>query len=200
MIYTLQLIRHAKTKLTDSKVYCGSTDVQISDDGIDFIMEKKNLSSFKITDCYYTTDLVRTQQTLKHLFGDIKYKIIPELRECDFGIFEGKTHNELIDNSDYLAWIEDKTGDYKCPGGESVNSFNNRIKNAFIELFKNIKKSNLHSHTLVAHGGTISQFYIEFVNSSLNLYEAMPKYVCGYEVVFTLDSNATFNIVKINII
>lgn len=84
--------------------------------------------------------------------------IIEELRETDFGIFEGKTYEELNADPDtrdaYQAWI-DSGGTMKIPGGESLEESQARSLEGFHKAVQKAKTDGADQLIIVAHGGTV---------------------------------------------
>ena len=64
----------------------------------------------------------RCLETAAILYPDVPVEIIPDFRECDFGLFENKNHAELNGRQDYQAWI-DSVGELPFPGGEGRRKF-----------------------------------------------------------------------------
>ena len=95
---TVYLIRHGKTEANEKHLYCGSTDLPLSEGG------RKELSQlhYEIKNArFLTSGMKRTNETLKILFGDVPYEEDPRFREVDFGVFEMHSYEELKDNSAY---------------------------------------------------------------------------------------------------
>ena len=124
----IHLIRHGKTKANQEKLYCGSTDLPLSSNGIEELMELKNLNIYpKEVDTFCTSGLLRTNQTLEILYGTVESSKIPQFAEFNFGEFEMKSYEMLKHQKDYLAWITDETGVIHCPGGENKEKFSLRV-------------------------------------------------------------------------
>ena len=82
---TVYLIRHGKTEANEKRLYCGSTDLPLSEKG----REELNRLNYEIKNVrFLTSGKLRTNETLKILFGDVPYEENPRFREVDFGIFE----------------------------------------------------------------------------------------------------------------
>lgn len=56
----------------------------------------------------------------------MSYQVIPEWRETDFGIFEGKTAQEMEEDPDYRAWVDSGCRG-PVPGGEQLAEFQARL-------------------------------------------------------------------------
>lgn len=145
MIY---LIRHGKTRANEAHLYCGSTDLPLSEGGR---AELGKLHYSFTADRFLTSGMRRTNETLKLLFGDVPFEEVPAFREVDFGAFEMHSYEELKNDPAYIAWI---TGDNERnvpPGGESGARMTARVTAAFSNLRR------LPGDTvLVTHGGVIA--------------------------------------------
>jgi len=167
------LIRHGKTPANEARLYCGSTDIGLSDAGI---QELKERHYDLCADRYITSGMKRTEQTLRLLFGDVPFTREPEFREVDFGIFEMKSYEQLKDDPDYHRWL---TGDNEAntpPGGESGNAMTQRV----LQAYKRMK--DLPGNTvIVTHGGVIAAILASlFPEEGKSRYQWQPRPGCGY--------------------
>lgn len=115
----LTLIRHGITRGNREKLYYGSTDLPVLPEGLEALAALRQKGGYPTAAAYYTSGMIRTEQTLQALYGDVPHLVLPGLREIDFGDFEMLTYEALKDRPDYMAWI---TGDHEanvCPRGES---------------------------------------------------------------------------------
>lgn len=183
MKFRMEIIRHGDTDATNNHIYCGFTDLPLNAEGIERIEENVRMGIYKDADTFYTSGMKRAVETLGIIAGEVEWSELPGLKECNFGDFEGHTHESLLENEEYLAWINDTGGNYVVPNGESTNMFNARVDAAFTELFDRVAQSGAHSAMLVSHGGPIARFYTTYIDDKLNMYEAMPKRGEGYSVL-----------------
>jgi alpha-ribazole phosphatase len=169
---TIYLIRHGKTEANEKHLYCGSTDLPLSNVGI-AELEKLRYDIKNIR--FITSGMKRTNETLKILFGDVPYKVDPRFREVDFGIFEMHSYEELKDTSDYQDWL---TGDNETnvpPNGESGVQMKNRVLAAFSEIQEDT--------CIITHGGVIAAIMEHlFPDENKNRYEWQPKPGHGYGI------------------
>jgi alpha-ribazole phosphatase len=88
----------------------------------------------------------------------IKFLTIDELHETDFGIFEGRTYEELNADPDtrdaYQAWI-DSGGTMKIPDGESLEESQARSLEGFHKAVQKARTAGANQLIIVAHGGTV---------------------------------------------
>ena len=167
---TIYLIRHGKTEANEKHLYCGSTDLPLSNAG------KEELRSvhYDIKNVrFISSGMKRTNETLRILFGDVPYEVEPRFREVDFGTFEMHSYQELKDTSEYQAWL---TGDNDAnipPNGESGVQMKARVLGAFSEIKENT--------CIITHGGCIAAIMEHlFPGEGKNRYEWQPKNGFGY--------------------
>ena len=167
---TIYLIRHGKTEANEKHLYCGSTDLSLSEMG----REELSQLHYKIKNArFLTSGMKRTKETLKILFGNVAYEEDSRFREVDFGIFEMHSYQELKDTTEYQIWC---TGDNEAnvpPGGESGLQMKQRVLEAFSEIREDT--------VLVCHGGVIAAIMASlFPEEKKSRYEWQPKNGCGY--------------------
>ena len=169
----LYLIRHGKTIANEQHRYCGSTDLPLSPRGREELASiRYALSGVR----FLTSGMLRTEQTLELLFGDVPHEIRREFREIDFGEFEMHTYEELKDDPNYLAWI---TGDNERnvpPRGESGEAMRRRVLRGLQALMAENRDT-----VLITHGGVIAAIMESlFPGEGKNRYQWQPEPGCGY--------------------
>ena len=139
----IYLIRHGATRYNEERRYQGLADVPLSDAGRAALRQ----ADFS-PETVYVSHLSRAWETAAVLFPTAEQIVVPDFREMDFGVFEGRTAAEMEDDPAYRTWV---TGGCKgrCPGGESLAEFSNRVWDAFVPLLE-LKAEQL---VIVAHGG-----------------------------------------------
>lgn len=172
----LYLIRHGKTMANEMHLYCGSADLPLSEKGIE---ELKKLHYEIPQNCQFiTSGMLRTEQTLYHLFGEVPYKTDRRFREVDFGVFEMKGYEELKNRSDYLAWISGDNEKNIPPGGESGEQMQMRVLEGLRELQQ--KQEDV---VLITHGGVIAAMMsVLFPEEHKNRYQWQPVPGGGYMI------------------
>ena len=95
----------------------------------------------------------RTAETAEILFPNARQIVVPDLREMDFGIFEGKSYLDMENLPAYRAWVEGGCVDAP-PGGESRAAFCRRVCAAFEALMNQTLAAGEERLAIVAHGGT----------------------------------------------
>lgn len=120
------LFRHGKTEANEKHLYCGKSDLPLSQKGEAELRIKRQAESSlnappasrgfsiypDISHCkIFTSGLKRTSQSLGILYPEIspdfdKVTAEPSFREIDFGDFEMKSYEELKDNPEYQKWLK----------------------------------------------------------------------------------------------
>ena len=149
------LIRHAKTKGNLTRKYVGRTDEPLCEEG------KKELSRSIDSGIYpprmegcvlLVSPMKRCRETAEMIYPGVEQRVVDSFRECDFGVFEYRNHQELDGRPDYQAWI-DSGGRMKFPEGEDPERFRTRSVKAFEELLQEYPDTP--QLILVVHGGTV---------------------------------------------
>ena len=170
----MYLIRHGRTIANDHYIYCGSTDLSLTESGI---RELQQFSYDMPKDCrFLTSGMLRTEQTLYYLFGDQGHEIDERFREMDFGIFEMHAYKDLKDRADYQAWISGDNEKNVTPMGESGEQMTARVLDGLHDVQKRQEDT-----VLIAHGGVIAAImaYL-FPEENKNRFDWQPAPGCGY--------------------
>lgn len=160
---TITLIRHGKTSGNFEKRYVGITDEQMTMEG-----EKEiYLRNYPDADIVFSSPLVRCLRTAAVIYPTKKAVVIDDLRETDFGDFEGKNYQDLAENLDYKAWIE-SGGEDAFPGGESRSDAIARSLRGFKEVLA--ESQDFENISVVCHGGTIMAILSEIFGGEYYSY------------------------------
>ena len=143
----VRLIRHGITAGNAARRYVGVTDEPLSPEGRAQAEQKeKDFSPERI----YVSPLKRARETAAILFPNAEQVPVYDLREMDFGVFEGRTADEMADDPVYRAWVDDLCRG-TCPGGESQADFHRRT----VAAFSDVMRKTAGDTTFVVHGGVI---------------------------------------------
>ncbi len=176
--------------------YYGWADLHVVKEGYDTLDIYKKEGAYPEIPAdarFYVTTLVRTKETLHHLFGDVPYEEIEEMKEINFGDWECKTFEELKELPGAEEWINDGTGTFCFPGGESMMGYMDRIKRGNEILVGKHRMTELaHRHdggdavsVMVCHGGAISATMMNwFPGLRENFWLWTPMSGLGYQVFF----------------
>ena len=138
------LLRHGLTEYNSQRRYQGVLDIPLSPAGRAALC-RADISPRRV----YVSPLVRTGETAALLFPGAEQVVVSDLREMDFGAFEGRSAQEMARDPDYRAWVEGGCL-APCPGGEGREEFSARTCAAFERLMA-LGEDPL---VVVAHGGT----------------------------------------------
>ena len=139
----IALIRHGMTEGNYKKRYIGKIDEALAD------TEYLNLK-YPACDTVISSPMRRCLETAEFIYPDAEIIVCPDLRECDFGDFEGKTYEELKNNVSYVKWIASE-GAEPIPNGEANDDFKERCVNGFRESLSRARESA----AFIIHGGVI---------------------------------------------
>lgn len=137
--FVLDLIRHFPTEGNGLKKYIGWTDEPIRSIQASPVPQVKEV---------WGSDLLRCRQTAALLFPHAAYHASEDWRECNFGLWEEHTYEQLHENMHYRNWIDNPFG-VTPPQGESLQTMIRRIDRAVEAL------PEQDSVTVVTHGGPI---------------------------------------------
>ena len=166
----ITFIRHGTTKYNEEDRVQGSSDIELSEKGINEINNVK-LDDFNF-DIFYHSPLSRSKDTLYGILNkynqdlselNIKEDIL--ITERKYGIFEGLTKNEIKEKYSnlYNKWMinENITGE----GIETIENVIDRIK-LYISKIISFDYKNI---LVVTHSGFLYALYKYITNSDLKL-------------------------------
>ncbi|MCM8787886.1 MAG: histidine phosphatase family protein [Candidatus Omnitrophica bacterium] len=149
----LLLIRHAQTDYNLKKLYCGFSNPPLNDFGIAEANNlAKQLKDFNVAFVYSST-LLRAIQTAKILFPNHKIKKLADLREINFGIFEGLSYEQI--SKKYPKLYQDFINEpfnVSIPKAERFLQFKKRVINALDTIVSLNKNKTV---AVVTHSGPI---------------------------------------------
>lgn len=191
------LVRHGETEWNKLGKFQGCQDIDLSQEGI---VQAQYLSE-KFSDNFdyiYTSPLKRALQTAEVIANnkEIKPTIINELREINFGEWEGLTLKEISSNfpDEFTNWRTDKNEAPMCGGDLSLKNASTRAKTAITEIVDKHKGKKI---LIVAHGGIIKAGLLGLFELDMTMYH---KINLGNTAICEIDFDLELNpsIVKIN--
>ena len=152
MVKRLYLLRHGRVD-TGGR-YIGSTDLPLLQEGREDLAAVAPYLRRQNFDSVLCSPLLRCRQSLDVLDLDVRSEICPELREIDFGAWEGLTFSEILQRDPLLVekwavWSEE----FRFPGGEGIGAFLDRIKT----IRRRVKTDPAKRILIISHGGVIRQ-------------------------------------------
>lgn len=155
----VMLIRHPEIEGAKLFKYFGITDVALSKQGYKQAECLAGFLSHQPVKTVYSSHLQRakyTAQLIADKFG-LSLNVTPELREIDFGRWEGNSYQEMIDDDErlYQAWL-DMSPEFCFPEGESLGEFYHRVTKEYKRILAdNADTQDEELIVIVSHGGVI---------------------------------------------
>ena len=165
-------IRHGETDFNRARLYFGHLDPDLNKTGVEQLRKTKILfeKREKMPDVVFSSDLKRCSQSMEILQIDEETeKILTEdLREINFGIFEGKTYEEI--KNKYPEKVEKMKNDwrnFKADKGESINEMMLRVAEKMNEIINQYRNKKI---LVVAHAGVIQALISYYLFGNLDGY------------------------------
>ena len=172
------LIRHGKTAANNENRYNGRTDDPLSAEGL---AEVQNVKSHPDIPLAYVSPLLRARQTADIVFPNAEKIVVENLREMDFGDFEGRTAEEMEHDPDYRAWVAGECV-AACPNGESVPSFAKRAAGAFAGAVTDAVRRGEKRVGVAVHGGVIMAIMSAFAHEKRSYFDWYVLNCGGYTI------------------
>lgn len=153
-------VRHGETAWNVDARIQGQTDIALNDTGRWQARRVGQALSGEPIDAVYSSDLQRAHETAQSVAQVAGTPVVPHegLRERRFGMFEGKTFDEIRQ-----AWPEhahhwrSRIPEWQPPeGGESLLELRERVKRTVSELAARHPGQQI---VVVAHGGVLDALY-----------------------------------------
>lgn len=173
----IYLIRHSITQGNKRRAYIGATDEPLCEEGMELLKNRNYPQIEKLV----ASPMKRCIQTAKCIYPNKDVHTIDNLRECDFGAFEGMTYEQLKENADYQEWIA-KEGKIPFPKGEDQMEFRKRCIQGFDEAVAYFHENNVSCGAMVVHGGTIMAILEAYARPEEDFYYWKVENGEGYEV------------------
>lgn len=160
MIY---VIRHGQTDWNLAERTQGSIDTELNETGVNQAKSVKDELLNTKLDVVLCSPRNRCKSTVKIICEDRDIPIIEveDLRERDFGEFEGKQKNIDYDWGEFWDWEQNK----KYKQAENVREFLQRISNVIEKIKREYMGKNV---LIVTHSGVCAMIYCYFNNIKPN--------------------------------
>ena len=152
--YRIHFIRHAITVANEEGRYIGITESPISERGRKELEKKLEEFTYPAADKMYVSPLKRCIATASFIYPEGYARVVPELREMNFGDFEGKKATELMGRPDYKEFLKGGL-DNPPPNGESLRKVVQRCCEGVMFIVEDMMKNGYDSAAVVTHGGII---------------------------------------------
>jgi alpha-ribazole phosphatase len=189
MALKILLVRHGVTSWNHVHRYQGHTDIVLSEDGIKQAYALKERFSNTPVEAIYSSDLLRavkTAEIINEAHG-LPLHTCPELREINFGIWEGLTFTEITKRYPELSqkWL---TGPHlvKLPEGENVAQVQARGMEATQQIIASHPDGQV---IVVAHGVIIATILGGLLKIPLNKLQEYKQDNTAVSIVSISKSN-----------
>lgn len=152
--YRIHFIRHALTVANEEGRYVGITESPVSEKGKRELALKKEKFIYPPVDKVYVSPLKRCISTAAFLYPEGYARVLPELREMNFGDFEGKLAKDIMHIPEYKQFLKGGL-DNPPPNGESMRKVVERCYEGIEFIVEDMMKNGYHSAAVVTHGGII---------------------------------------------
>ena len=160
----LYIIRHGQTDWNIAKKIQGRQDIPLNERGhfqaqcLGKAMENRPITAV------FSSPQIRAMETAIAVASPAGVPVIPvrDLMEINYGVWEGKTEEELLrdDRALYEAWWS-HPAETAPPEGESISQVNERCRQAW----KEIRPQLTGDAAIVAHGGLLAHFMEQLLGS-----------------------------------
>ena len=182
----LILIRHLKTPGNEKRQYIGSTDEALSEQEVQNFVQKQKRENYPPVQQVIASPMKRCIQTAELIYPKNQVTREVLLKECDFGIFEGKTYEDLKDRAEYQAWL-DSGGTIAFPEGEDQKKFRLRCVKGMLCQVDRLCEENVESVAFVVHGGTIMAVLEQLAEDQKDFYHWQVENGGGYRTLVNED-------------
>jgi alpha-ribazole phosphatase/probable phosphoglycerate mutase len=175
------LVRHAEPDESARGLCYGSLDVGLSDEGRAHAARLASALATLPYDAVYASPRRRAIETAAPL--GLPAAIDDELREIDFGDFEGRPYDEIATTHPavYRQWMEAPTT-VTFPGGESYEDLRTRALRSLTRI------GQAHDcAVVVTHGGVIRAGLAEWLSMPSEAIFRLDQRYCGITIVEWLD-------------
>lgn len=153
--YRIYLIRHGLTDANLNGRYIGTTDIDLSEEGVKELFELREQYTYPNVGRVYTSPLRRSIETARVLYPEMTPVTVEGLREYSFGVFENKTPEELMDLPEYKDWL-DSTKQATPEGAEKPEEFTARVLEGLDLIIRDMMKNRISEVAVITHAGVIT--------------------------------------------
>lgn len=182
--YQLHFIRHGTTQGNLEGRYIGSTDLPLCPQGRRELEALLDTREYPKVQAVYVSPLLRCRQTAELLYPESWVRVVDQLREYDFGEFEGKSMQELAETGAFPLWVTNSLRTAP-PGGEDPVAFTQRILQGLQAVFYDMMEQRITSAAVVTHGGVITSLLSAVAMPRQPYSRWLVENGCGFTVVMT---------------
>ena len=170
------LMRHGITAANKLRLYNGRTDDPLCEEGAEHALR----TGVDPTVAHvYASPMKRAVETARLKFPNAEITVCDDLREMDFGVFEGCSFEELKNDPAYQRWYK-SGGTLPCPNGENMFDFGKRVCRAFEGIVGEHLGRKEDRLVVVAHGGSLMSILGRYGRPERPYFDWYVENCCGY--------------------
>ena len=181
--FKIHLIRHGLTEGNLKQQYIGSTDLPLAAAGVNELKRLRDETDYPRVDVVYSSPMLRCRQSAAILYPNHEIQTVDNLREIDFGDFEGKTANELEILPSYADWAAGRIT--AAPGGEDNTDFAKRRCVGLNEIVRDMMQKGAEHAAVIMHGGAIMMLLASCAVPRKSMVEWTCPSGSGYSILVT---------------
>ena len=167
----LYLVRHGESEWNKLKKIQGQQDVSLTNKGIEQAkITGKRLMKEKIQKIY-SSDLKRAYDSAKIIGEILNVEVIPlkELREINFGIWEGLTEDIVKSkfNKEHEKWLKEPEK-LKNEGAETIKELQERVMKGVNKIINQEKVDNI---LIVSHSAALKTIILGLLGMDLSYFK-----------------------------
>lgn len=182
--YRLKIIRHGITQGNLDGKYIGITDLPLCSEGAQELYKKLETNDYASVQKVFISPLKRCRETASILYPEAIISEIPELIEMNFGDFENKKAEDIMNTPEYKKFLKGGL-DNPPPGGESMREVVERCVSAMEKIVSSMIQEGLTNCAVITHGGIIMNLLSCFGLPKYNPNDLACDFGEGYEVMIT---------------
>lgn len=180
------MLRHGRTRGNDQGLYIGKTDLPLTEEGKEELRDLYAAYEYPRVHRVYSSPLERAVQSAEILFPDTDITIAEDLREMDFGVFEGLPAEELVKLDSYKKWLKGGL-DNPAPNGESMREVMVRCYSAMNAIILDMMKNGITHAGVMTHSGILMNTLSCFGLPKMKPMEFNCRMGFGYEIMVTAN-------------
>ncbi|KGF54957.1 hypothetical protein HMPREF9460_02379 [Flavonifractor plautii 1_3_50AFAA] len=184
----LILMRHGTTQGNLERRFIGTLDVPLLPQGEE--LARRVGATLPAVEHIYRSPLQRCRRTAELLWPGVEMTVVDELRESDFGPFEGKNHEELKDDPLYQAWLGmgDRPNFAAMPVGESAQQVTDRVSIGLEKTAADAARRGFGRVGVVSHGGALMALLAKYGRPERDYYGWMCPNCGGFRAELNPDT------------
>lgn len=182
--YRLKIIRHGITQGNLDGKYIGITDIPLCSEGAEELYKKMEENDYGTVQKVFVSPLKRCRETATILYPNTFISEIPELIEMNFGDFENKKAEDIMNSPEYKKFLKGGL-DNPPPNGESIRAVVERCVSAMEKIVSSMVNEGMTNCAIITHGGIIMNLLSCFGLPKYNPNDLACDFGEGFEVMIT---------------